>query len=348
MSKIKVMNNQDKTTREQLSKEIVQLKSRIVELEDSESKRNESEEALGKSNALLSSILESLDNVIMFALDANYRYLSFNKAHVKEMKYIYDADIEIGRRIYHYMPNEEDRLLAEINYKRVLSGERFVEIQEYGEADNRFWYELFFNPIIDSSHNVTGFTVFVANITKRKEAENKIISLSRIFEDSLNEIFLFRADTLKFTQVNTAAQKNLGYSMDEILNMTPLDFKPEFTEESFARLVEPLLKGEKHIIVFETVHQRKDQSLYMVEVHLQVLEFDHGSMFAAIIMDVTERKNAEQDLIKHRETLEETVEERTKELKEQNQKLDKAMKVFVGREHMIRKLQRELSALKGE
>ena len=42
------------------------------------------------------------------------------------------------------------------------------------------------------------------------------------------------------------------------------------------------------------------------------------------------------------------VEERTKELKEQNQKLDKAMKVFVGREHMIRKLQRELSALKGE
>jgi PAS domain S-box-containing protein len=246
------------------------------------------------------------------------------------------------------MPNEEDRLLAEINYKRVLSGERFVEIQEYGEADNRFWYELFFNPIIDSSHNVTGFTVFVANITKRKEAENKIISLSRIFEDSLNEIFLFRADTLKFTQVNTAAQKNLGYSMDEILNMTPLDFKPEFTEESFARLVEPLLKGEKHIIVFETVHQRKDQSLYMVEVHLQVLEFDHGSMFAAIIMDVTERKNAEQDLIKHRETLEETVEERTKELKEQNQKLDKAMKVFVGREHMIRKLQRELSALKGE
>ena len=59
-------------------------------------------------------------------------------------------------------------------------------------------------------------------------------------------------------------------------------------------------------------------------------------------------KNAEQDLIKHRETLEETVEERTKELKEQNQKLDKAMKVFVGREHMIRKLQRELSALKGE
>ena len=58
----------------------------------------------------------------MFALDINYKYLIFNKAHVKEMKYAYDADISIGENILGYIPNEQDRLKAEINYKKVLKG----------------------------------------------------------------------------------------------------------------------------------------------------------------------------------------------------------------------------------
>lgn len=53
------------------------------------------EKALQESNSLLSSILESPDNIIMFALDTNYNYLSYNKAHEKEMKNIYGADIKI-------------------------------------------------------------------------------------------------------------------------------------------------------------------------------------------------------------------------------------------------------------
>lgn len=382
------------------------------------SERYQAEEALQKSNSLLSAIIESPDNIIMFALDTNYNYLSFNKAHAKEMKFIYDADIENGKHIFSYIPNKEDNIKAEINYKRVLKGERFTEIQEYGEADSRFWYELIFNPIIDTSDQITGFTVFVSNITERKQAEetqrqyehivssstdmlafldnkytylaanaaymdafdltseqligetvadvfgeeffktiikpqadrclsgeevnyqdwfdfpsigrrymdityypyydegNKIMGFvvngrniterkkseeqikrfSRIFEDSLNEIFLFDEATLKFIQVNNAAQNNLGYSMAELQKMTPLDIKPEFTAELFTKLVAPLNKGKKKKIFFETVHQRKDKSLYDVEVHLQLLHFENEDIFAAIIMDITERKKAEGEL----------------------------------------------------
>lgn len=63
--------------------------------------------------------------------------------------------------------------------------------------------------------------------------------------------------------------------------------------------------------------------------------------------DVTVRKEADLELKKHREQLEELVKERTKDLEAKNKELDKAVKVFVGRELTIRNLQATIRALKG-
>lgn len=149
--------------------------------------RVHAEKALQKSNSQLTSIIESPDNVIIFALDTNYNYLSFNQAHVKEMKLIYDADIEIGKHIIDFISNEEDRAQVKINYNRVLKGERFIEIQEYGDEDNRFWYELIFNPIYDNSNKVTGFTAFVTNITDRKRVEEELLNHRKHLEQLVKE-----------------------------------------------------------------------------------------------------------------------------------------------------------------
>lgn len=192
------MENHDNSTKEQLLKEIDQLKAKVTELETNSSKVVEKE--LQESNSLLTSIIESPDNVIMFALDLNYNYLWFNKAHIKEMKFIYDADIEIGKHIIDYIPNEEDSAKVLINYKRVTKGERFIEIQEYGDADNRFWYELIFNPIYDDLKNVTEFTVFVTNITARKQTEIALKESSDLLKNLTSQVpgtiyqFLLRPD----------------------------------------------------------------------------------------------------------------------------------------------------------
>ena len=52
-------------------------------------------------------------------------------------------------------------------------------------------------------------------------------------------------------------------------------------------------KNETDNVVIETVHQRKDGSQYNVEVHLQLLRYEDEFLFAAIILDVTDRFNAE-------------------------------------------------------
>ncbi|SCY44608.1 hypothetical protein SAMN05216420_106129 [Nitrosospira sp. Nl5] len=114
-----------------------------------------------------------------------------------------------------------------------------------------------------------------------------------ILEQSLNEIYLFDAQTLRFEYVNSGAQRNLGYDMDKLRMMTPLDIKPEFDETSFRAMASPLLHGEEKVLVFETMHLRADGTLYPVEVHLQRLAQPGRAVFLAIMLDITRRRHAE-------------------------------------------------------
>jgi diguanylate cyclase (GGDEF)-like protein/PAS domain S-box-containing protein len=133
----------------------------------------------------------------------------------------------------------------------------------------------------------------IIDITERKQAEAKAVNLGRIIEDSLNEIYIFDAETFEFIEVNKGARENLGFTLDELRKMTPLDLKPRFSIATFNTLIGPLRNHSKEKIVFETVHKRKDESLYDVEVHLQLLTYGAKPAFAAIIMDITDRKRSE-------------------------------------------------------
>ncbi len=132
----------------------------------------------------------------------------------------------------------------------------------------------------------------LVDISQRKAQEAKEISLGRIIEASLNEIYIFNKETLQFIEVNRGARQNLGYSLTELQQMTPLDLKPEYTSSEFDEMLQPLRNHTKEILVFETVHKRKDGTLYNVEVHLQLIPYCDQLAFVAIILDITERVKA--------------------------------------------------------
>lgn len=129
----------------------------------------------------------------------------------------------------------------------------------------------------------------LVDISERKAQEAREMSLGRIIEVSLNEIYIFNEETLLFIEVNQGARQNLGYSLSELQQLTPLDLKPEFTLSDFNEMLLPLRNHTKEILVFETVHRRKDGTLYNVEVHLQLIPYGNQLAFVAIILDITER-----------------------------------------------------------
>ncbi|MBE0603540.1 MAG: PAS domain S-box protein, partial [Deltaproteobacteria bacterium] len=129
---------------------------------------------------------------------------------------------------------------------------------------------------------------------ERYEAEREKSWLQDVISRSLNEIYVFDSGTLRFKYVNAGGLRNLGYGMEELSGMTPVDIKPRVTEEMFRDMIRPLVAGERDLLVFETVHGRKDGSEYPVEVHLQLVPSADGAVFLAIINDITDRKAAEE------------------------------------------------------
>ena len=124
---------------------------------------------------------------------------------------------------------------------------------------------------------------------QREHASRERERLLAVLESSLNEIYLFHPKTLRFEYVNAAALRNLGYSLEQMRTMTPVDIKPEFSLATFREIIRPLLKGEVPGLVFETRHRRADGSTYPVEVHLQLVQVGSERVFLAVILDITER-----------------------------------------------------------
>jgi diguanylate cyclase (GGDEF)-like protein/PAS domain S-box-containing protein len=200
-------------------------------------------------------------------------------------------------------PLADEAPLAVDGIRAVLSGARASFELEYpchSPAEKR-WFLMTVTPFRDA---LGGAVISHVDVTARKLAEIRRAGFHNIIERSLNEVYIFDADTLRFIEVNESACRNLGYSLDELRSMTPVDIKPEQSMETFAALIKPLQNDGKDKTVFTTAHRRKDGSDYPVEVHLQRMMFDDREVFAAIILDITQRTQTEEALAQARLFLE--------------------------------------------
>jgi PAS domain S-box-containing protein len=185
------------------------------------------------------------------------------------------------------------------------------------------------------------FIATLRDVTERKKIEAVSTRLGRILEDSLNEIFIFDAETLRFTQVNRGARENLGYTMEELRGFTAFDIKPEVPEELFREMIRPLLDGDIQVSEFETVHQRKDGTRYDVEVHLQYMTTEDPPLFAAIIQDITGRVADRQALEQARDEAEAANRTKSAFLANMSHELRTPLNAIIGYSEMLTEIAEE-------
>ncbi len=141
---------------------------------------------------------------------------------------------------------------------------------------------------------------------ERRKVESERMRFFNAFEASINEIYIFNADNLLFQYVNSGALTNLGYSLPEMKQMTPIDIKPDYEMESFKAIIKPLTTGEKDQLIFQTRHQRKNGTVYPVEVYLQLVKQNTDEIYIAIIVDITDRTRSEEKLKLYTKQLEQS------------------------------------------
>ncbi|WP_051328410.1 PAS domain S-box protein [Desulfatirhabdium butyrativorans] len=257
-------------------------------------------EALRESEAKYRLLVENQSDMIV-KVDTAGRFLFVSPSYCRTFG---KTEAELLGRSFMPLVHEADREATARAMEALYHPPHTAYMEQRAMTkDGWKWLSWLDTAVLDDSGKVVEIIGVGRDITDRKQAEAKSRLLLEIIEKSLNEIYIFDADSLKFRYVNQGALKNLQYTIDDIRDMTPVDLKPEFTETTFRGMIAPLLSGKQEMLIFETVHRRADGTLYPVEIHLQLMDSEDGQVFLAVIFDITERKLAEAEREKLQEKL---------------------------------------------
>jgi len=130
-------------------------------------------------------IISSPQGVIIFNLDRNYCYLGYTRSHETVMRQIWGVDILPGSCMLEMIGREDDRRKAKENFDRAMGGEEFILEEEYGQGDERSWWENRYAPLIIDGGEIQGVTVFVIDITRRKRIEVAYLEEKQRLESAL-------------------------------------------------------------------------------------------------------------------------------------------------------------------
>ena len=193
--------------------------------------------------------------------------------------------------------------------------------------------------------------VFANDITERIQAEENLKENEekfRTFVNTASDLMCITNKDGQLTDVNRAMSDVLDYSIEELKEMHISNL---LTEEALKNDFNPnwgkFINDGK--ITIETNFRTKGGD--EIPGELKAIAIYNGSNklvgTRAVFVDLTKHKHAEEELKKHKENLEELVDERTKELEEKYAELERINKLFVGRELRMVELKEKIKELTG-
>jgi PAS domain S-box-containing protein len=132
----------------------------------------------------------------------------------------------------------------------------------------------------------------IRQAVQRKRTEEALVRTRFSIEHSPEEYYWIDCDGF-LLDVNEQSCSMLGYTREELQHLRVMDVDAIYGEDDWRRLWQRLI--EEHHLRIESVHRKKDGTVYPVEISLAHHMMDEKEFMCAFAYDISEKKKAEEE-----------------------------------------------------
>ena len=158
--------------------------------------------------------------------------------------------------------------------------------REYQIADSA-------SPIRDPADQTVGVVVVFSDVTEKYRAE-AALQLTRFSVETASDSLFWITPDARIVDVNAAACRALGYTREELLQLSVPDVDAHYNAELWPQHFAELC--QRGSLTFESEQRTKDGRLFPVEVVANYVKLGNEERNCAFVRDITERKRTEDDL----------------------------------------------------
>ena len=255
-------------------------------------KRKKAERALKESEARFRSVFESAA-IGMTIVDSDDHLIDANRAYQELLGYELD---ELRDMLTADFTHSEDVLVDAHLFAEILEGKREsyrMEKRYFRKDGTPIYVSLSVTSIRDSSDQLKYVVGMTEDITSRKQTEKELLLSNFAVERSTDTVLRILPDG-GITYANQAACLSLGYSKDELLQMTIFDIDSEIEPDTWVGEWPEFKK--KGSLMKQSVHKTKDAEFFQVEINANYVNIDGEEYNFAFARDISERKQAQEIL----------------------------------------------------
>jgi PAS domain S-box-containing protein len=276
-----------------------------------------------ESTALLSAIVAHSEDAIV---SKNLQGIITSWNPGAEQLFGHTAAEAIGQPISLIIPPERAGDEAYLDYlQNSHRTERFETFRMHKDG-GRIEVSFIESPIRDAEGHMIGVSKVIRDIGELKRAEDKF----RIVVESAPNAIVMINRAGEIALVNSRTEQWFGYSREELIGqpveiLVPERFRNAHVGHRTSFFTKPTMVGPSERAMGlgrDLFAVRKDGSEFPIEVGLNPIQTDDGPMVLSAIVDVTKRKQVEQNIREFNEILERQVEERTAQLRNANKELE--------------------------
>lgn len=264
--------------------------------------RNQAEKALRLSEEKFRLLVSGVKDYAILMLDPEGHIASWSDG--AERIKGYRAEEIIGQHFSRFYPAEDvEKGKPPYELKVAAAQGRFEDEGWRVRKDgSRFWANVVITALRDETGQLRGFGKVTRDMTERKKIEQALQASEERFRnlaETANDAIISADAHGRIIYVNRATEETFRYSGKELIGQPLTLLMPERFRNAHLEGFERFLRtGKAHVIgrTLELEGQRKDGTMFPIEISLSSWRTAEGVFFSGILSDITERKLAEEEM----------------------------------------------------